>query len=232
VSKPRIVIRNATIVDGTGAPGFLGDVAVHDGRISAVGQVSETGEQEILIRFADERRSVSELEDLIVVAGKSGAEIRLGDLAVIEDVFEDRENQIQFNGMRAGILEITKTKAEDTLTVFDAVKTFIDKERLIQPPDVKLVLTQDMSSIVRDRLEMLVKNALQGLVLVFLTMFLFFNLRLSWWVAAGLPVSFFGGGALHREKAGIHPRILVANLSPPTSPKQGIAVSKKRSEAS
>jgi N-acyl-D-amino-acid deacylase len=39
-----LVIRNATIVDGTGAPGFGGDVAVHEGRIVAVGDVAESGD--------------------------------------------------------------------------------------------------------------------------------------------------------------------------------------------
>ncbi|MCA6274439.1 MAG: D-aminoacylase, partial [Phenylobacterium sp.] len=32
-----LVIRNARVVDGTGAPGFIGEVAVKDGRIAAVG---------------------------------------------------------------------------------------------------------------------------------------------------------------------------------------------------
>ncbi len=42
-----LVIRNATIVDGTGRPAFTGDLAVQDGKISAVGEVSETGKKEI-----------------------------------------------------------------------------------------------------------------------------------------------------------------------------------------
>ncbi len=42
-----LVIRNGTIVDGTGAPAFKGDVAIDGGRISAVGQVSAGGREEI-----------------------------------------------------------------------------------------------------------------------------------------------------------------------------------------
>ena len=37
-----LVIRGGNIVDGTGAPGFVGDVAVDDGVITAVGEVDRT----------------------------------------------------------------------------------------------------------------------------------------------------------------------------------------------
>ena len=152
----------------------------------------ETRDQDVLIRFTDERQTPLEFDDLVVVAGDSGAEIRLGDIATIRDVFEDDEDKFIFNGRRGGLLEITKTKAEDTLTVYEAVKTFLDNERQIAPKGVTLTLTRDLSSVVADRLQLLTKNGIQGLVLVFLTMWLFFNLRLSFWVAMGLPVSFLG----------------------------------------
>ena len=42
-----LVIRNATIVDGTGKDRFTGDVAIDDGRISLVGEVPDKGKQEI-----------------------------------------------------------------------------------------------------------------------------------------------------------------------------------------
>jgi N-acyl-D-aspartate/D-glutamate deacylase len=42
-----IVIRNGTVIDGTGHDGFIGDVAISDGRIVAVGQVAEGGRREI-----------------------------------------------------------------------------------------------------------------------------------------------------------------------------------------
>jgi N-acyl-D-amino-acid deacylase len=42
-----IVIRNGSIVDGTGAAPFIGDIAVQDGRIAAVGRVDGAGRREI-----------------------------------------------------------------------------------------------------------------------------------------------------------------------------------------
>ncbi|NQV47593.1 MAG: efflux RND transporter permease subunit [Rhodospirillaceae bacterium] len=152
----------------------------------------EARDSDVLIRFADERRSIDAFADLIVISGKSGAEIRLGDIAHISDRFKRAEDKVIFNGQRAAILEITKTKGQDTLDVVDAVEAFFKSEQAIAPPGVEFELTQNISSIVRDRLNMLTRNGLQGLVLVFLTMWLFFSFRFSFWVAMGLPVSFLG----------------------------------------
>ena len=153
----------------------------------------ETWDQDVLIRFTDQRRSPRELEDLIIIGGTSGGEIRLGDIAQVTDQFELDEDKIMFDGRRAALLQISKTKAEDALTVVIAVQAFIDQERQRAAPGVSFTFTQDVSSIVRDRLQLLVKNGLQGLVLVFLVMWLFFQLRFSFWVTMGLPVSFLGG---------------------------------------
>lgn len=152
----------------------------------------ETGEQDLTIRFTDERRTPDQFRDLVVVAGESGGEIRLGDIAEIHDVFELDEDKYLFNGERAGLMQISKAKSEDTLTIYMMVKAFVAAEQAVAPPGIRLELTNDVSSIVRDRLEMLVKNGWQGLILVFLTMWLFFNFRLSFWVTMGLPVSFLG----------------------------------------
>ncbi len=149
-------------------------------------------EGDFLVRFTEQRRTVGDYADLVVVAGSTGAEIRLGDIAQITERFELDEAKLMFDGQRAGLLKIEKTKAEDSLVVVDAVQRFVDEQRAIQPPGIELALTQDVSSIARDRLQMLVKNGWQGLLLVFATMWLFFNARLAFWVAAGLPVAFFG----------------------------------------
>jgi len=152
-----------------------------------------THDDEILIRFVDERRTPADLAELVIVAEPGGGEIRLGDLAHITDRFELDEEKILLDGRRAGVLEVHKSRSEDTLLVRDAVFEFVAKERERLPATVELTLIEDMSSIVRDRLTMLSKNGVQGLVLVFITMAIFFSFRFSFWVAMGLPVSFLGG---------------------------------------
>lgn len=152
----------------------------------------ESVDGDILIRFADERRSTADFKDLVVVSGQSGAVIRLGDIARITDRFELDESKVLHDGARAVLLEVSKARQGDTLNVMDAVERFLDNERAAAPPTMTFSVTRDVSTIVRDRLNMVLRNGAQGLVLVALTLWLFFGLRYSFWVAMGLPVSFLG----------------------------------------
>ncbi len=152
----------------------------------------ETGERDVLVRFADRRQSPLGFADLVVLGGETGAQLRLGQIATITDRFENDEDRVLFNGRRAAILEVTKTKQQDTLTVMQAVETFVAEERRRAPSAVSFTLTRDIASIVEDRLDMLTDNGVVGLVLVFLVLWLFFSIRFSFWVAMGLPVSFLG----------------------------------------
>ena len=153
--------------------------------------ILEAQQQDILVRFVEERRSPLELEKLVVVSGPEGGEIRLGDIAQVKDVFEYTEDKVLLSGRRAAILKIEKTKNQDTIKVAEVVKQFVEEERQ-RHPQVELLVTQDSSTLVTDRLTMLVKNSWQGLVLVFFTLWLFFNFRLSFWVVMSLPVSVLG----------------------------------------
>ncbi|BBD08767.1 efflux RND transporter permease subunit [Desulfovibrio ferrophilus] len=172
----------------------VSDVADRIARMSVdlpAGSV-QTREADILVRMDEERRNVHEYEDLIVISGRTGAEIRLGDIATISDSFELDEDKIIFNGQRAAILQVNKVKADDTLDVMHAVYGFLDRERLAAPPTVTFTVTRNISKIVQDRLDLLTMNGVQGLILVFLTLWLFFAFRFSFWVSMGLPVSFMG----------------------------------------
>ncbi len=150
----------------------------------------ETEQTNYIIRFIEERRTPHELGELVVVAGDNGREVKLSDIAKITDRFEDRENSIRFNGKRAALLQINKNKSEDALDIMDQISVFLKTEAKTAPPGVELIITQNISKVVRDRLDMLVLNGIEGLILVFFTLWLFFNIRMSFWVVMGLPVSF------------------------------------------
>lgn len=165
---------------------------IYDQSIDLPGGTIEAVDGTISLRFADERKKVREFRDLILVSNENGGIIRLGDVATISDRFSLDEDKTLFNGQPAALLEIYTTSKEDMLKVVDAVKALIEKEQEIAPPGIKITLSNDNSSVVRERLNLLVENGLQGLVLVFLVMWLFFGFRYSFWVTMGLPVSFLG----------------------------------------
>ena len=152
----------------------------------------KTDEQDFSIRFDDRRRTLRDLKNITVIAGSSGAEIKLGRIAKIYDDFELGEDKLLFNGKRAGLLVITKPKSKDSLKIYDEVQEFLKHERLIKPAGVNFYITNNVALIIRSRLDLLVNNGIQGIILVFLVLWLFFNLRFSFWVAMGLPVSFLG----------------------------------------
>lgn len=151
----------------------------------------ETDARNIVVRFADQRTSVRALERLVVRAAPGGAELTIADLGTVIETFEIAEDKVLLNGRRAGILAIQKTKNQDTIRVATAVKEFVNRKR-VEQPQVEFVISRDTSTLVQDRLQLLIKNGWQGALLVFCAMALFFNVRLSFWVVMSLPVSFLG----------------------------------------
>ena len=158
----------------------------------------EARDREVLVRFVEERETVDALGELVVLGGETGAEVRLRDLGRVVDGFQqDEEKAVLYRPAgeqgprRAAILEVRKTDSQDVIEVAAAVREFLERERA-ERPAVDLVVVQDTSLLVEDRLGLLITNGWQGMVLVFAVMWLFFNAKLSAWVVASLPVSFLG----------------------------------------
>jgi multidrug efflux pump subunit AcrB len=171
----------------------------------------ETRDRDVLLRFTDRRRSLRELATLVVVSGERGGELTLGDIATLREVGERQEEQVWFNGERALVLEVNKTLRGDSLSVMGDLTALVEAERRRFGGGVRLTLTQDMTSIVRDRLQMLIENGLMGLVLVVLVMSLFFRPRLdlprlhgrfSAWVSSRHGELWYR--VIHRRRGGCH----------------------------
>lgn len=152
----------------------------------------ESLERDLLIRFDDSRVSARGFRDLVVIGAQGGGEVRLGEIAEVADHFERAEEKVLFNGRRAAVLELSKPRDRDRLRAMDAIQAFLQQAREEAPPGIAFHVTNDRTTIVRDRLSMLTRNGVQGLALVFLVMWLFFSLRFSFWVSVGLPVSVLG----------------------------------------
>ena len=153
-------------------------------------------DQSLLIRVSEERRNPDALAGIVVRASAGGGQVRLGEIARIAEGYADDSQAITVNGRPAAVLDITKTRAEDSLVTIDAVHAFLDAERASAPPGLAYEVIADGATVIRERLALVLVNGLQGLALVFAVLWLVFGLRFAFWVAMGLPVAFMGGVAI------------------------------------
>jgi len=156
----------------------------------------ESPETSYQIEFDNARKTADELAELVILNPPEGGEIRLGDVARIEDRFERAEDRIEFGGKPVALLRVSKNTTDDTLKVADALIEFVRAENEILPEGTTLTVVNDGSTSVRDRLKLLLTNGWQGLLLATAALLLFFSWRYTLWIAVGLPVSFLGGIAL------------------------------------
>ncbi len=166
--------------------------AVRANSLDLSGGTVRTAGGDVLLRIKGQKYVRHEFEDLVVRTASSGATIRLAEIARVRDGFADSRLEASLNGEKACMVSVFKTEDEDTLVIADKVKEYIERKRLELPPAVKLTILNDTSVAVRSRLDLLKRNGLQGLCLVFLCLWLFMDLKLSLWVSFGIPVSMLG----------------------------------------
>ena len=152
----------------------------------------ETDGASITLRYADARRSIAELEDLIVIQNPSGGMVRLKDLGEVHIVDADVNTQSFINGDQAAIILAFKGKEGDSIRIYNQIQAILDEENAAWPAPFALTVTFNMTDLVKERLTLILKNIGIGLCLVFATMWLFFTLREALWISAALPVSFLG----------------------------------------
>ena len=141
--------------------------------------------------MVEQKQTPQDIENIVISGVMGRSEVKIGDVGRVVDRFAKAEDMAWIDGQRAGIIQVNKTRSQDTIKVANVVKEFLKKERQ-RHPQLRIAVTSDGSQLITDRLSLLAKNALQGVVLVFLVMWLFFNIRLSFWVVMSLPVSFMG----------------------------------------
>ncbi len=152
----------------------------------------ETAKGEILVRVADRRRSGHELEDLVLRGTAGGGQIRLGDIATIDDGYEDTKQYSMYDGLPAVRLTAYRVGDETPSAVAATVRAYAEtlQERL--PAGINVNVWNDDSEILEARIDLLLRNAGMGLVMVLIILALFLDLRLAFWVSLGIPISFLG----------------------------------------
>ncbi|MBW2525414.1 MAG: efflux RND transporter permease subunit [Deltaproteobacteria bacterium] len=158
--------------------------------IPAGGVKTERGE--VLLRTTERRDVGQEFEEIVLLSRADGTEVKVGDVAKVIDGFADTDQQARYNGKRAAMVNVFRIGDETPLTVAAAVKEYIADHQADLPPGIEMTTLNDRSKMYQERVDLLTRNALIGLVLVLLTLGLFLEVRLAFWVTLGIPISFLG----------------------------------------
>ena len=172
----------------------LGQVAnqIRAASVELPGGRVDTSEGQLLVRVSDRRLRATEFENIILRGTAQGHEVRLGDVARVTDGYADTDQAVYYNGKRAVFVTALRTGDETPTGVADAVKAYAKVLEAEVPANITISISRDDSEMLRGRIDLLSRNAMGGLILVLLTLGLFLQRRLAFWVAVGIPVSFLG----------------------------------------
>ena len=165
--------------------------AVAKANIIVTGGRLKTEAEEFLIRANNKSYYADELNQIVVASQADGTLIHLGDVAEVRDRFSETPNASFINGNLAVNVRISSTNTEDLLSTADKIKAYI-KTFNAGRDNLQIEILNDQSILLKQRTNLLVENALQGMLLVLVFLSLFLNTRLAFWVAFGLPIAFLG----------------------------------------
>lgn len=152
-----------------------------------------TPHEDVRLRMIGRGYNADALKKIVLKTDSKGGLIRLGDVANLKDSFDpDNESVSLFNGKPCIILQVNKTGLEDSILISKMVHEFVNKKRHELPPTINLDIWSDNSRMINDRIDLLTRNGAIGLGLVFFFLWLFLDLRLSFWVTLGIPISISG----------------------------------------
>lgn len=174
----------------------LRDVAatVRRENLELPGGTIKTASQDVIVKGDNKGVVGDRIEQLPLVTTESGAVLTVGDLGRVKDEFADTTAITKINGRPAMVVAVERTADEDILNITEEVEAYVASKSL--PPGYGFETYSDRSIDVRDRMNLLKTNGLQGLFLVLFVLALFLNSRLAFWVAMGIPVSVLGAGAV------------------------------------
>jgi len=169
--------------------------AVKNNALNLPAGTIRTDNEEIRVKALGRRYAGKDYRNIPIITRSDGTIVHLDQIADIKDSFdEDAKIFSLFNGKRSVAVNVYKTEDEDSINIAKKVDKFIAKKRKELPADVHITKFFDRSRMVKDRLHMLISNGILGLCLVFISLWMFLDLRLSFWVSMGIPISL--GGAL------------------------------------
>lgn len=142
------------------------------------------------LRTLNQQRSELGFEALPLRADRNGQLLRVGDVAEVERRPRPNQVEVMYQGRPAVELSVQRSPSADSLESARIMDQWLTETRPRLPPGVEITVYDETWQLIEDRVSLLVKNGLGGLVLVVGILFLFLNGRVAFWVTIGIPVSF------------------------------------------
>lgn len=150
-----------------------------------------TGNGKITLKgdgFAD---NLSRLKALPVITNGQGI-VQLEDVAQVERTYLNDDSLVRLDGESAIALMVSTSAKDNLLKVSEATKQVLTDIQPLLPANVKTTMMADMAPYIKEQLDLLSDNAVQGLLIVLVILGVFLELKLAFWVALGIPVSLAG----------------------------------------
>lgn len=157
--------------------------------IFPIGNIEDRGNF-VFVSTVNGKSSKQDYKDAIL--GIDGRFIKLGDIADVDIYFPQAQTLSSFNGNQTLTLVIDKAEEGDSIILSKQLQQYVKKIEK-NYPDVIFDFYQDSSKPIKERLNTVVSNMMFGLILVFVSMYIFINLRIAVIVAVGIPFSFIIG---------------------------------------
>jgi multidrug efflux pump subunit AcrB len=169
----------------------LGDIAERIGDLSRDVPAGTVGDGEAAreLRSLDQRRDPSGFARLPVIS-EDDYRVDLGAIAHIER--QPRRGGVTLSEAGRPAVELLLQRAEsgDSLEAAKVIEQWLEDTRPTLPPGIELRVYDESWQLIKQRIMLLLKNGLGGLVLVVGILYLFLTARVAFWVAVGIPISF------------------------------------------
>ncbi|MEM7485986.1 MAG: efflux RND transporter permease subunit [Bacteroidota bacterium] len=165
--------------------------AVGEANIIISGGSIKTESEEFLIRADNKMYAAKDLKDIVVKSTANGSKVYLKDIAQLNDTFNENPDRLFYNGSQAVQIDLKNTNSEDLISSVESIKDYI-KDFNQRHDNIGLKVTFNTADIIQDRISLLLENALVGMLLVLILLSFFLRPSVAFWVAFGLPISFFG----------------------------------------
>jgi len=143
------------------------------------------------VRIKGQFENVETLRN-IVVHSSSGAFVRLGDIAEVNDSFEEQESFARLNGENVITLNVIKKSGSNLLDASDQIKVIIDDLKSNNyPKGLDVTITGDQSVLTRNTLEELNNTIIIGFILVTIVLMFFMGITNAFFVGLAVPLSMF-----------------------------------------